>query len=203
MRKKFVPESLNELYGKGYTSTSTAGPFDDEDNEHVEREPGRKFGNLPLSRRDQHERTRDWERRYGKDTPADQGMRAARKENAPRKEDKTIESPFYDDGFGKRSARPGYKQYHLLKALLNSPKGLKYTEIVRKAYELSHGKDSFDPKEHRGYWSGAFKPRTISRWSKEPSPEAWIPKYTYKEDGRYFINEFGRKKLEELEKKWG
>jgi hypothetical protein len=34
--------------------------------------------------------------------------------------------------------------------------GATYTEIIKFIYEHNHGKDTFDPVENRGYYSGAF-----------------------------------------------
>ena len=39
------------------------------------------------------------------------------------------------------------------------PDGVKYTDIIKFAYELSHGEGSYT-NSNRGYWSGAFKTPT-------------------------------------------
>jgi len=47
-----------------------------------------------------------------------------------------------------------YKQFRIMEIILKE-KGLTYTQIVKLAFELSHGTGTYSYQE-RGYWSGAF-----------------------------------------------
>jgi len=87
-----------------------------------------------------------------------------------------------------RTFKKGEKQFLILALLYAfSYDGLRYTDIIKFAYELSYGLRSYT-REQRGYWSGAFVDRG---WGTR----GWIPRLTYKKDGRYFINDEGVKKM--------
>ena len=89
----------------------------------------------------------------------------------------------------------GYKQYRLLKEM-NKESGLTYTEIIRFAYEMSHGVGSFDMKSNRGYWSGAFVQKTPSFYGSNVT--AWIPRLCKKENKLYLPNEEGMRVYDKL-----
>ena len=74
------------------------------------------------------------------------------------------------------------------------PEGRRYTDIIKFAYELTHGEGSYT-RENRGYWSGGFK---------TPTPDdrgfGHLMKYiTKNEEGRWILRD-SRMSGEEAEK---
>jgi len=55
----------------------------------------------------------------------------------------------------------GEKQLLVLQFIDSETFGVRYVDIIRYAYELSHSKDSFDPVVNRGYWSGIFTKKLV------------------------------------------
>ena len=52
----------------------------------------------------------------------------------------------------------GIKTDAILEYINNAgPEGRKFTSIIKFAYEYSYGKDSYNSKEHKGYWGNAFR----------------------------------------------
>jgi len=79
----------------------------------------------------------------------------------------------------------GYKQFKVMEAMV-AKHGLTYTEIIKLAYELTHGKGSFDLDSNRGYWSGAFVYKTKGFYGSDVN--GWITKYCEKaKDGKYYL----------------
>ena len=79
----------------------------------------------------------------------------------------------------------GYKQFKVMEAMV-AKHGLTYTEIIKLAYELTHGKGSFDLDSNRGYWSGAFVYKTKGFYGSNVN--GWITKYCEKaKDGKYYL----------------
>jgi len=94
----------------------------------------------------------------------------------------------------------GYKQYRVMCEML-SENGLKYTEIIKFAFELS-GEYKFDKVANRGYWSGAFQEDSGHRFYGS-KVDGWITKYCIKgSDGKYRIDPWSRSPFRKLEKKF-
>jgi hypothetical protein len=86
----------------------------------------------------------------------------------------------------------GYKTWCILNEM-NKVNGMTYGEIIKYAYEMSHGAGTFDKRNNRGYWSGAFVQAGIGSfpWSfkRYSGP---IAKYAVKgRDGKYRVNDNG------------
>lgn len=92
----------------------------------------------------------------------------------------------------------GYKTWTILNKM-NEVNGLTYTEIIKLAYELSHGVGSFDSHIDRGYWSGAFVQAGPGAfpWSFKRSSGP-MAKYADKgRDGKYRVNVNGLRYITE------
>jgi len=58
--------------------------------------------------------------------------------------------------FGPRKFKYGEKQLKILLFIKSKERSVKYSEIIKYAYELSWGLNSFNIKKNRGYWSSIF-----------------------------------------------
>jgi len=76
--------------------------------------------------------------------------------------------------------------------------GATYTDIIKTAYELSHGKGSYYHPLHRGYWSGVFEVNTYHPMYGSKR-DGWVTKYCEKIGKKYFLNELGKEKLKSLQ----
>jgi len=96
----------------------------------------------------------------------------------------------------------GYKQYRVLLEMSNHH-GMTYTEIIKFAYELSHGIGSFNKVDNRGYWSGAFVSRTTEFSWCGSKVNGWVTNLCNKKNKVYTVNGPGCRKFEELADKFG
>jgi hypothetical protein len=99
----------------------------------------------------------------------------------------------------------GFKTYKILEFISNQP--LTYTEIVKFAYELTHGLGSFDKRKHQGYWSSAFNivstyPRiagvyyggsTVKGCLTDKISKNDSGKYEITDEGRHYMNLYSEK----------
>lgn len=84
----------------------------------------------------------------------------------------------------------GFKQFSIL-AKMESNDGLTYSEIIKLAYEMSHGVNTFDIKWNRGYWSGAFEKEGSGQFGR-PHYDGWVTRLCSKGwDGKYRMNSQG------------
>ena len=84
----------------------------------------------------------------------------------------------------------GFKLYHALKGIEEAgPEGLRYTDIVKILYELSYGKGSFKRDKPQGWGTSYF--------STHYNVGGIRNRTTKKPDGKYILNDVGRKYLEE------
>lgn len=95
----------------------------------------------------------------------------------------------------KHSYPKGYKQYRVLRFINEKPQ--KYTDIVKFAYELTHGHGTFDKRNNRGYWSSVLGSGCYYR------KPGWVYQMTNNSRGEYVLNAYGKRKLIELEHRFG
>ena len=83
----------------------------------------------------------------------------------------------------------GYKQWRTLKYIKASgEKGRTRTEVVKFLFDISNGKDSYNPISDRGYWSTNIW-NIIFSWCDQ-------------EGRKYTISEAGKEKIKLLDKKF-
>jgi len=106
--------------------------------------------------------------------------------------------------YGNNAFPSGYKQYRIL-CEMDTNEGMTYREIIKFAYELTHGEGSFDPVAHRGYWSGAFV-TAGQGFGGHPQHGGWISTLCKKVKSSgapvYYPNEEGIAAIKKLEKKF-
>jgi hypothetical protein len=56
------------------------------------------------------------------------------------------------------------KREKIFRHIEDNGNAMRYTDIIKFAYELTHGKGSFDKKANRGYYSGAFTFHSYFSW---------------------------------------
>jgi len=56
------------------------------------------------------------------------------------------------------------KREKIFRHIEDNGNAMRYTDIIKFAYELSYGKGSFDKKENRGYYSSAFSYHSYFSW---------------------------------------
>ena len=121
----------------------------------------------------------------------------------------------------KRDYPHQYKQYKVLEKMKDDG-SIRYTDVVRLAFELSHGKGSYDKdtiptktmyhgdihkyrvggNPNRGYWSGAFQ-RIRDYYYGEWDEKGWMLRLADKgDDGKYRINDKGMEVYQKLHKKY-
>lgn len=83
----------------------------------------------------------------------------------------------------------GYKIYRILKYINENP-GIRRTDIIKFAFELSHGKETFNPIINRGYWSDGFGALIYPNVDRD-------------KNNRYTLNQRGKNRLAYYEKKFG
>lgn len=98
----------------------------------------------------------------------------------------------------------GYKTWRILNEMRDRD-GMTYGQIIKYAYEMSHGAGTFDKRNNRGYWSGAFVQAGYGAFSysfrKQGGP---MTKYAYKgDDGKYRVSGYGVDYIEEYNGKFG
>jgi hypothetical protein len=87
----------------------------------------------------------------------------------------------------------GYKTYCVLKEMIDRD-GMTYTEIIMFAYEMNHGKGSFDKLDNRGYWSGAFVSGVGGYpWQTSRTPGTIYTNANKCKDGKWRVNDNGRR----------
>lgn len=107
------------------------------------------------------------------------------------KKTNTIEQ-FKGSLFGPRKFKYGHKQLLVLLFIKSKKRSVKYNEIIKYAYELSWGLNSFNPKENRGYWSSVFGINYY--WTDFNWGSILLTKYKL----GYRVNRKGKEKIKKL-----
>jgi len=95
-----------------------------------------------------------------------------------------IKNMFFRNKSEYQSYPKGYKIYRALKHIHENP-GIRRTDLTKFIYDLSYGKDTFDPMINKGYWSDGFQDLIY--------PNVDLTKKTYS------LTSVGKEKLKRLE----
>lgn len=139
----------------------------------------------------------EWAKYFGPATMYKVGRELGIKELEQKYEDPSITKHMktYNVGYGGKhysTYTKSWMMYNILKHIAKYNQGLRYTDIVKFAVQFRYGgKIDYTRKDFRGYWSDGIKFYRNSGYIRKDD-----------NNGRWYITNLGRHRLEELNKKF-